>query len=94
MTEILGVEINLSKSLISSNGTFEFAKRLIRDSDNLSSVGPKNIALALRAPAHISTVLLDYVSKGGSLIGTTKDKIYSLTSDIVKISKGNYECLL
>lgn len=41
MTKILGVEINLSKSLISDN-SFEFAKRLVTMDGEVSAVGAKN----------------------------------------------------
>jgi hypothetical protein len=36
MTEVLGVEINLSKSLVSNIGVAEFAKRLITPQEILS----------------------------------------------------------
>jgi hypothetical protein len=39
----LGLEINMSKSLISSDGVFEFAKRLITLEEELTPIGPKNI---------------------------------------------------
>jgi hypothetical protein len=39
----LGVEINLSKSVISNEGCFEFAKRLVSPSGEISPVGPKNL---------------------------------------------------
>jgi hypothetical protein len=69
MTEILGVEINLSKSIQSNKGVIEFAKRLVSPTCDYSPVGPKNIALALKAPAHIPTVVLDYFNKGGTIYG-------------------------
>jgi hypothetical protein len=48
MTQILGVEINLSKSLVSSN-SFEFAKRLVTMDGEVSAVGAKNLLVALKS---------------------------------------------
>lgn len=48
MTQILGVEINLSKSLI-SNDSFEFAKRLVTMSGEVSAVGAKNLLVGLKS---------------------------------------------
>lgn len=67
MTEILGVEINLSKSIQSDKGVMEFAKRLVSPLANFSPVGPKNVTLSLKAPSHISTLVIDYIQKGGVL---------------------------
>lgn len=69
MTEILGVKINLDKSIQSNIGVMEFAKRLVSPTAEYSPVGPKNVTLALKAPAHISTLVLDYMNKGGSIYG-------------------------
>jgi len=93
MTEILGVEINLSKSLQSDKGVVEFAKRIVTPDHEFSPIGPKNVALALKAPAHLSTVVLDYVNKGG-VIQQAQRIISQLTPDIVKISGGKLESLL
>jgi len=47
MVHTLGVEINLNKSLISSHGVFEFAKRLIHpESGIISAVPLKEFSLA------------------------------------------------
>jgi len=94
MTELLGVEINLSKSIQSDIGVVEFAKRLVSPSANYSPVGPKNISLSLKAPAHISTVVLDYLSKGGVIYEHAEKWVQQLTHDIVKISSGNKEALI
>lgn len=48
MTEILGVEINLSKSLVSSD-SFEFAKRLVTMDGEVSAVGAKNLLVGLKS---------------------------------------------
>lgn len=63
MTEILGVEINLSKSLVSEH-SFEFAKRLITLKGEVSPLGPRNLLVALKSPYGIPSVLLDLVNKG------------------------------
>lgn len=97
MTEVLGVKINLSKSITSDKGVVEFAKRLVSPSCNYSPVGPKNVALALKAPAHLPTLLLDYMNKGGSMYGhaeTAMRWLSELSPNIVKVSRGNLESLL
>jgi hypothetical protein len=66
MTQILGVEINLSKSLVSSN-SFEFAKRLVTMDGEVSAVGAKNLLVALKSRWGISSVILDLYNKGLAL---------------------------
>lgn len=66
MTEILGVEINLSKSLISSHA-FEFAKRLVTMESELSAVGAKNLLVGLKTVRGLPTILQDLASKGFTL---------------------------
>jgi hypothetical protein len=63
MTEVLGVSINLSKSLVSSN-SFEFAKRLITLDGEVTPAGPANILLGLRSLNGIPSILLDLAMKG------------------------------
>lgn len=63
MTEILGVEINLSKSLVSSTH-FEYAKRLVSVDHELSPLGPANILIYFRSPYGIISILRDAVAKG------------------------------
>jgi hypothetical protein len=95
MTEELGVEINLSKSLHSREGVMEFAKRLVDPYTDWSPVGAKNVLLSLKAPPHIPTLFLDYVKKGGTIEhANVQDMMNTLSSDIVKISKGKLEQLL
>jgi hypothetical protein len=93
MTEVLGVKINLSKSLQSDKGVVEFAKRIVTQSKEYSPIGPKNIALALKAPAHLTTVVLDFVTKGGSVLHA-ENLINTLSKDIIKISRGKVESLI
>jgi hypothetical protein len=64
MTHILGVDINLTKSLISSTH-FEYAKRLVSVDCELTPIGPKNILLYLKSPYGLISVLRDFIAKGG-----------------------------
>nr|UPW42134.1 MAG: putative RNA dependent RNA polymerase [Guangxi sediment mito-like virus 2] len=63
MVEILGVDINLSKSLISFTH-FEYAKRLYSVEHELTPIGPKNLLLLLKSPNSLVSVLRDAVLKG------------------------------
>jgi len=62
MTEVLGVDINLSKSLVGKS-TFEFAKQIFHNGENLSPLGPKNLLVAMRTRGGISSLFLDMVNK-------------------------------
>jgi hypothetical protein len=66
MTAVLGVDINLSKSLTSAN-SFEFAKRLIRLDGELSPVGAKNLLVGLKTMKGLPSILLDLVNKNFTL---------------------------
>lgn len=66
MTEVLGVDINLSKSLVSKVGVMEFAKRLISPDAEYTPVGPKNLLQALRSYNGIPGLFIDLVGKGYS----------------------------
>lgn len=70
MVHEFGVEINLSKSLI-SNKLLEFAKRLVLRDGEISPVGAKNLMLALITPSGIISLLVDLANKG--LLLSTKD---------------------
>jgi len=94
MTEMLGVKINLDKSIQSDIGVMEFAKRLVSPKCEYSPVGPKNVSLSLKAPAHIPTLIMDYMQKGGSIYGQAQDWVSRLPKDIVKVSRGNLEALV
>jgi hypothetical protein len=63
MTKVLGVDINLSKSLVSEH-SLEFAKRLITTEGEVSPVGAKNLLVALKTLKGIPSVLLDLTNKG------------------------------
>lgn len=63
MTIILGVQISDHKSLVSKD-SFEFAKQLIRGSDNLSPIGPKNILLSIKSMNGVLSLFVDMINKG------------------------------
>jgi hypothetical protein len=67
MSEHLGVEINLSKSLVSDIGVMEFAKRLAGPEGELTPLGPRNILGVLKNPAYLPSLLIDFIGKGGDL---------------------------
>jgi hypothetical protein len=63
MRDTLGVEINLSKSLESTNGVMEFAKRLLKGNDDLSPISPKVLLLATRNILFLPDLITDMVEK-------------------------------
>lgn len=75
MTEVLGVEINLSKSLISNIGVCEFAKQLVSPEENYSPLGPKNIVQTMGHISNLPSLIRDLISKGGVV---TVDKVTQL----------------
>lgn len=75
MTQVLGVDINLSKSLISSD-SFEFAKRLVTMDGEVSAVGAKNLLVALKSNWGLSSVILDLYNKGLALSEQELIKMY------------------
>jgi len=89
MTTVLGVEINLSKSLISSN-SFEFAKRLVTMKGEVSPVGAKNLLVALKSLKGVPSVLLDLVNKGFYL---TEDSVNQLYKSIPTVRKSQLDRL-
>jgi len=95
MVEILGVEINISKSLVSENGTAEFAKRLVSGSVDYTPVGAKNIAQSLKSFANFPSLLRDYISKGGIVDNAGLQRlIENLSYNITSVSKKNLSSLI
>lgn len=98
MTQTFGVKINLSKSVMSEHGHMEFAKRLVTPTEEISPVGPKNIMVGLKSPAHIPTLILDYISKGGRLddeqIDTMLKEVSTSDRDLFRLTKRKAEILL
>lgn len=76
MTETLGVEINLSKSLVSDTH-FEYAKRLVSVDGELTPIGPKNLLILLRSPTGLVSVLKDALLKGFFLDEKKWDEVLS-----------------
>jgi len=76
MTQELGVDINLSKSLVSLD-TFEFAKMLVKGQVNLSPIGPKNLVLASKTPVGILSLIVDLLNKGQVLEEEGVRKLFS-----------------
>nr|UTQ48829.1 RNA-dependent RNA polymerase [Monilinia fructicola mitovirus 12] len=56
--EQLGVDINLSKSLISNTGSCEFAKKLFVSGVEVSPLGPKSIFEFIRNPSGFKEVII------------------------------------
>lgn len=57
--ETLGVDINMSKSLVSTTGSLEFAKRLIVESKDVSPIGPKSISQLINSPRSIKDMIIN-----------------------------------
>jgi hypothetical protein len=89
MVTVLGVDINLSKSLISGN-SFEFAKRLITTEGEVSPVGAKNLLVGVKTLKGIPSVLLDLVNKGFFL---SEDLVDNLYKSIPTVRKSQLERL-
>lgn len=58
--EDLGVDINLSKSLISKVGVAEFAKKLIGPDHDYSPLGPKSLFEFIKSPLYLKDLYLQY----------------------------------
>jgi hypothetical protein len=56
----LGVSINLSKSVISENGSLEFAKQFFFKGENLSPFGPKALFELLSQPLKMKEFFMNY----------------------------------
>lgn len=83
MTQVLGVDINLSKSMVSKH-SFEFAKRIVTLDGEVSAIGPKNLLVALKTMKGIPSVLLDAYSKGVRLSEESIDKLYQSVPTVRK----------
>jgi hypothetical protein len=55
----LGVEINMSKSLVSASGSCEFAKRFYYHGIDVSPLGPKSILQMIRNPRSFKDIVLN-----------------------------------
>lgn len=90
MTVTLGVEINLSKSLISSD-SFEFAKRLVTRTGEVSPVGAKNLLVGLKSLKGLPSILLDLVNKGFAL---SEDSVNNLYKSVPTFRKSQLERII
>lgn len=90
MTEWLGVDINLSKSLVSSD-VLEFAKRLVTVDGEYTPVGVKNLLVGLKSLNGIPSILRDLKQKG-FLIDEAKADAY--VSSIPTVRKSSLKDLL
>jgi hypothetical protein len=91
--EDLGVEINLSKSLVSDKGVMEFAKRLISPLAEYSPIGPKNILWCLKTPSMIPSVFMDMKGKGYKLDANFIEQQWNSISSVVRLSRRSLEVL-
>jgi hypothetical protein len=64
LTKELGLEINLSKSLISQRGVSEFAKRIFRNGIDLSPLPSKLVSTLAKGFKNLPSVLLDMIGRG------------------------------
>jgi len=90
MTKVLGVEINLAKSMVSL-AAFEFAKRIITLEGEVSPVGPKNLLVGLKTMKGIPSILLDLVNKGLVL---SEESVTNLYRSIPTVRKSQLERLM
>nr|ABU84872.2 RNA-dependent RNA polymerase [Botrytis cinerea mitovirus 1 S] len=82
----LGVEINLSKSLISSTGVVEFAKRWRVGQTDVSPASPALITRLLSNMNYLPVLILDLVNRGVKTIQNS-EKLLSLSDSLHKIKK-------
>jgi hypothetical protein len=69
----LGLELSPSKGLESPKGVFEFCKRIITPTGELTPLGMKGISEAIKSPVYLSNLFVDLTGKG-----------YLFTSDVLK----------
>jgi len=88
MVDYLGVDINLSKSLVSEKGVVEFAKRLCSPLEEFTPLGPANIVLSLKSRNHLPSVFLDGIGKG-NYIGSSeaKELMMNIKPELIRFSE-------
>jgi len=97
MTEYLGLDINLSKTLVSDHGVMEFAKRLVSPTEEFTPLGPGNIMSCLRNPSCLPSIFLDYLGKGGGDDWSESDvqkALLGVPSSVVRLSRLDRSALL
>nr|AHF48627.1 RNA-dependent RNA polymerase [Sclerotinia sclerotiorum mitovirus 11] len=90
MVDILGVKINLSKTLVSEH-SFEFAKRLVSKDVELTPLGASNALLALQSLNGVPSLLRDLSGKG---VTFTEDSVDDLISRVPTVRKSQLETIL
>jgi len=58
--KLLGVDINMSKSLVSSSGVCEFAKKLFIHGIDFSPIGPKSLLEFIKSPNTFKDMVMNY----------------------------------
>jgi hypothetical protein len=61
----LGVDINLSKSVVSTTGSLEFAKRTVVEGVDLSPIGPKQLLQSANASSLSLPLIMDVFRREG-----------------------------
>lgn len=87
MSQVLGVDINLSKTIVSNVGGLEFAKRLRLGDLDYSPIGPKALLQSIRDINLLPSLIKDALDKG---VEVTSDSLLTLRKDFVfsqRISK-------
>jgi len=78
MRDQLGVDINLSKSLESSIGVSEFAKRLMSPDGEVTPIGPKVLLQCVRDVQFIPVLITDVINKGVKLDYSAIEQMFSV----------------
>jgi hypothetical protein len=74
----LGLEINLSKSLISTSGSCEFAKRFYYEGIDASPIGPKSILEMIKAPRSFKEIILNNSLVDVGDFAILREQLYNL----------------
>lgn len=90
MVDILGVKINMSKTLVSEH-SFEFAKRLVSQNVELTPLGASNALVALQSLSGVPSLLRDLSNKG---VTFTEETVDSLISRVPTVRKSQLELIL
>nr|QUE49179.1 MAG: RNA-dependent RNA polymerase [Sclerotinia sclerotiorum mitovirus 37] len=90
VVDILGVKINMSKTLVSEH-SFEFAKRLVSRNIELTPLGASNALVALQSLSGVPSLLRDLSNKG---VTFTEETVDSLISRVPTVRKSQLELIL
>jgi hypothetical protein len=81
LMKLLGVEINLSKSLVSSDGVCEFAKKIWINGEDFSPIGPKSLTQFIHSPQSFKDIVLANGIFEGLDIDVLKEQLTKMSSD-------------